>query len=138
MIEQLAEAARAWWSPGGTSRDELLVATRRLVDVTAEHRQVMLALSETAAYDPGIRAIQESMLDGHAAPLAELIDAGKRDGTVRDIHTRETVVAIVGMVQVACERLGGGDEEELQRLAEAITSIAWHALYFDGAARSAT
>ncbi len=132
MIEQLAEAAGAWWSPG-TSRADLLVATRRLVDVTAEHRQVMLALSETAAYDPDIRAIQEAMLDGHAAPLAELIDAGKRDGTVRDIHARETVVAIVGMVQVACERLGGGDEDELQRLAEAITSIAWHALYFDDA-----
>ena len=133
MINQLAEAAAAWWSSGETSRAEVLVATRRLVDVTAEHRQVMLALSETAAYDPEIRAIQESMLDGQAAPLAELIDAGKRAGTVRDIHTRETVVAIVGMVQVACERLGGGDEEELQRLAEAITSIAWHALYFDDA-----
>jgi len=52
---------------------------------------------------------------------------------VRDVHTRETVVALVGMVETACERLASGDREELDRLAEALTSIAWHALYPDAA-----
>lgn len=60
-----------------------------------------------------------------------MIEAGRGDGTVREVHTRETVVALVGMVQVACERLAREDEEGLDRLAEAITSIAWHALYPD-------
>lgn len=135
MMVQFSAAAEAWWVPG-TSREELLIATRRLVDVTAEHREVMMALSETAAIDPEIRAAREVTLDRHAAPLAGLIEAGKRQGSVRELHTRETVVALVGMVQVACERLGGGEEADLERLAEAITSIAWHALYADDTAES--
>jgi len=130
MMDELTAAAEAWWSPG-TGRDELLIATRRLVDATAEHRQVIMALTETAAYDPDIRAIRESLVDRYAEPLAGLIEAGKRDGTIRDVHTRETVVALVGMVQVACERLGDGDDAALGRLAETITAIAWHALYPD-------
>lgn len=133
MLEQVSEAAAAWWVPG-TGREELLVATRRLVAVYARHRSVFIALTETAAYDERLRLVQEEMLDRHAEPLARLIEAGRRDGTVRaDIHTRETVVALVGMVQVACQRLAVGDEQGLDRLAEAVTSIAWHTLFPDGA-----
>ena len=90
-----------------------------------------MALTETAAYDGELRALQEAMVDRHAEPLTRLIEDGKRGGVVRDLHARETVVALVGMVQGACSRLAGEDERELDRLAEAITAIAWHALYPD-------
>jgi AcrR family transcriptional regulator len=130
MLDQLTEAAEAWWVPDA-DRVDLLAATRRLVVVYARHRAVLGALAETAAYDPELRAVQEALVDGHARPLAELIEAGKRDGTVRDVHTRETVVALVGMVQAACARLAVDDEDALDRLAEAITAVAWHALYPD-------
>jgi len=130
MLVQLAAAAEAWWIPG-TSRPELLEATRRLVGVYARHRAVFVALTETAAYDAELRELQEAMVDRHAEPLTKLIEEGKRDGAVRDLHARETVVALVGMVQGACARLAGDDEAELDRLAEAITAIAWHALFPD-------
>ena len=132
MLAQLSDAAEAWWAPG-RDRGELLAATRRLVGVYARHRGIMVALSETAVYDPDLRAVQEAMIDRRAEPLARLIEAGKADGSVRDVHTRETVIALIGMVEVACERLATGAEEELDRLADAITSIAWHALYPDAA-----
>jgi AcrR family transcriptional regulator len=130
MLEQLSDAAGAWWVPGA-SREQLLAATRRLVGVYARHRAVLAALAETAAYDAELRRVQEGLVDRHARPLVDLIEAGKGDGSVREVHTRETVVALVGMVQVACERLARDDEEGLDRLAEAITAIAWHALYPD-------
>lgn len=130
MIGQLSEAAAAWWLPG-SDRAELLAATRRLVDVYASHRAVLIALAETAVYDPELRAIQEAMVDRQAEPLARLIEEGKRVGAVRNLPTRETVVALVGMVQLACERLAGGGEAARERLAEAITAIAWHALFPD-------
>ena len=134
MLVQLAAAAEAWWVPDA-GRGELLAATRRLVGVYSRHHAVLGALAETAAYDPELRAVQEAMVDRHAAPLASLIEDGKRDGSVRgEVHARETVVALVGMVQAACGRLAGGPGAELERLAEAITSIAWHALHADGAA----
>lgn len=130
MIVQLSEAAEAWWAPGA-SRAELLAATRRLVEVHSDHRRVILALAETAVYDPELRAIQEAMVDRQAEPLAALIEEGKITGAVRDVPTRETVVALVGMVQIACERLAGGEGAARERLAEAITGIVWHALYPD-------
>ena len=130
MLVQLSAAAEAWWSPE-TSRPELGAATRRLVGVYARHRAVFTALTETAAYDGELRTLQEAMVDRHAEPLTRLIEDGKRGGAVRDLHARETVVALVGMVQGACARLAGEDEDELDRLAEAITAIAWHALYPD-------
>jgi AcrR family transcriptional regulator len=132
MLEQVSDAAAAWWSPG-SDREELLVATRRLIDVYARHLEIFGALTDTAAYDPALRRVQEEMVDRHAEPLARLVEAGKRDGTVRPVHTRETVVALVGMVQGACQRFAGGDDAALDRLAETVTSIAWHALYPDAA-----
>ena len=132
MLGQLTEAAEAWWGPGATPRGTAR-GNSAAVDIYAAHRSVLLALAETAVYDPELRAIQEAMVDRQAEPLAELIEEGKLDGSVRDVPTRETVLALTGMVRIACERLSGGDEEALERLAEAITSIAWHALYLDEA-----
>lgn len=136
MLDQLSDAAGAWWVPG-TDRDELLAATRELIDVYARHRAVFAALTETAAYDSELRAVQEGMVDAHAEPLARMIEAGRKSGDVRDLHTRETVVALVGMVQGACHRLAGGTEDELARLAETITSITWHTLFPDAHASGA-
>lgn len=133
MLDQLSEAAEAWWVPGA-DRGELLAATRELIDVYARHREVFAALTETAAYDADLRSVQEAMVDAHAEPLARLIDAGRKRGEVRELHTRETVIALVGMVQGACARLAGGGRADLDRLAEAITAIAWHALYPDAKA----
>jgi AcrR family transcriptional regulator len=130
MLEQLSDASAAWWAEG-TDRDELLAATRRLVDVYARHRAVFAALTETAAYDPELRAVQEGMVDAHAEPLARMIEAGRKRGAVRDLHTSETVVALVGMVQVSCDRLADGTDEQLDRLAETITAVTWHALFPD-------
>ena len=132
MLEQLSRAAADWWQPGA-ARADLRAATRRLIDVYARHRAVLVALSETAVYDPELRAVQEAMVDRQAEPLSRLIEAGKRTGAVRQVPTRETVVALVGMVQLACERLAGDDPGGRERLAEAITSIAWHSLYPDEA-----
>ncbi len=136
MLDQLSSAAADWWRPD-RSRAELLTATRRLIDVYAAHRTVMLALRETAIYDRELREIQDALVERHAAPLASLIEEGKVTGTVRaEIHTAETVIALVGMVEAACVRLAdGSDEDGLQRLAETVTSIAWHSLYPDEADR---
>jgi AcrR family transcriptional regulator len=131
LLDRIAEAARAWWEPG-TTREQAGAATRRLVGLYAEHGELFAALTETAAYDAGLRTVQEAMLDRHASPLADVIEAGKRDGHVRDVPTAETVTALAWMVQGACFRMARDDDEAaLDRLAEALTSIIWHSLYRD-------
>ena len=131
LLERIAVEAGAWWEPG-TTREQAGAATRRLVAIYAEHGDLFAALTETAAYDAGLREVQESMLDRHASPLAEVIEAGKRTGRVRDVPTAETVTALAWMVQGACFRMArDADEGALDRLAEALAAIIWHSLYRD-------
>ena len=131
LMDDLSAAASAWWQPGA-SRDEVEAATRRLVGIYAEHGALFAALTETAAFDAELRAIQQASLDRHTRPLADLIEAGQSSGLVRDLPTIETVTALALMVEGSCFRMArGADAAALDRLAEALTSIVWHALYRD-------
>ncbi len=136
MVGQLSEAASAWWQPGAT-RDELLTATRRVIEAYVAHSALFAALTETAAYDAEMRAMQVEIVERNAHPLAELIARGKRDGSVRDVHTEETVSALAWMLQGSCYNLAlGAGEAQIDRLAEALTGIIWHSIYPDTAERS--
>ncbi|HKJ35667.1 MAG TPA: hypothetical protein VKA36_03785 [Solirubrobacterales bacterium] len=131
MVGQLSEAASNWWRPGA-ARSEVLGATREVIDIYARHGSLFAALTETAAYDAEMRAMQVEMVARHARPLEELIESGRGD-EVRDVHTHETVAALSWMLQGSCYHLArGADPEQLDRLAEAATSIIWHAIYPDG------
>lgn len=136
MLEELTQVASTWWDAGPIpSRAELAVATRGVVGIYAEHATLFAALTETAAFDERIRKIQVDALDRYSQPLRELIEQGKRAGLARDIPVAETVAALTAMVEAACYRLArGADEDELDRLAKALTAIVWHALYPDAEA----
>ena len=131
VVGQLAAAASAWWQPQA-SRAELLAATRRVIEVYTGHAALFAALTETAAYDAEMRAMQVEIVERNARPLAELITAGKRDGSVRDVHTPETVSALAWMLQGSCYNLPlDAGEEQINGLAEALTAIIWHSIYPD-------
>lgn len=134
MVGQLSAAASAWWEPG-SDREDLLAATRRLVMLYREHTALFAALTETAAYDADLRALQEEIVRRHASPLRELIEHGRREGAgVRDVPATETVSALAWMLQGSCYHLApDAPDAEVDRLAEALTSIIWHALYPDPA-----
>lgn len=132
MVGQLSAAASKWWQPGA-GRKEVLAATRRVIEIYAEHGSLFAALTETAAYDAEMRAMQVELVERHARPMEELIEHGIASGSVRDLHTRETVSALSWMLQGSCYHLArGASADEVGRLAEAITAIIWHALYPDG------
>lgn len=131
MLGQLTEVASQWWQPGA-ARDEVLAATRLLIETYSRHEALFAALTETAAYDAEIRALQVEMVERHARPLEALIERGKEGGSVRGVHTRETVSALSWMLQGACYHLArGAGEQAIERLAEALTAIIWHSLYPD-------
>ena len=131
MVGQLSDAASKWWQPG-CSHEELLAATRETIGIYARHGALFAALTETAAYDAEMRAMQVEMVERHARPLEELIERGKGEGAVRDVHTHETVSALSWMLQGSCYHLArGADEQGLDRLAAAITAIIEHAIYPD-------
>ncbi len=132
MVGQLAGAASAWWEPG-SERADVLAATRRLIGLYREHASLLAALTETAAYDVELREVQVEIVERYARPLAQLIEHGHHDGEVRDVHPRETVSSLAWMVQGSLYHLGReADDAELDRLAETLTAIIWHALFPDG------
>ena len=123
MVGQLTVAASTWWEPGA-SREELLAATRRVIEIYAAHAALFAALTETAAYDADMRQMQVAIVERNAQPLADLIASGKRDGSVRDVHTEETVSALAWMLQGSCYNLAlGAGDGDIDRLAEALTGI---------------
>jgi AcrR family transcriptional regulator len=131
MVGQLGEAASKWWQPDAT-RDELLAATRSAIEIYREHGALFAALTETAVYDSEMRRMQVALVERNAQPLAEMIAAGKGDGRVRDVHTAETAAALAWMLQGSCYHLAlGAGDAEIDRIAEALTGIIWHAIYPD-------
>ena len=131
MVGQLGEAASKWWQPDA-SRDELLAATRSVIEIYRAHGALFAALTETAVYDAEMRAMQVALVERNARPLAEMISAGQRNGSVREVHTEETVAALSWMLQGSCYHLAlGADEAGIERLAEAVTGIIWHSIYPD-------
>jgi AcrR family transcriptional regulator len=133
MVGQLAETASKWWQPGA-SREQALAATREVLEIYSRHESLFAALTETAAYDDEMRALQVEIVERHARPLEELIERGK-GVAVREVHTRETVAALSWMLQGSCYHLArGAGTEQLDRLAEATTAIIWHSIYPDSKA----
>jgi AcrR family transcriptional regulator len=131
MVGQLGDAASKWWQPDA-SRTELLAATRHVIEIYRAHGALFAALTETAGYDAEMRRMQVALVERNARPLGEMIAAGKRNGSVRDVHTGETVAALSWMLQGSCYHLAlGADEDELNRLAETLTAIIWHSIYPD-------
>ncbi len=106
-----------------------------MIEAYVAHSALFAALTETAAYDPEMRAMQVAIVERNARPLAELIARGKRDGTVRDVHAPETVAALAWMLQGCCYNLAlNAGTDQIDRLAEAMTSIIWHSIYPDAEA----
>ena len=78
---------------------------------------------------------QVALVERNAQPLAEMIAAGKGEGRVREVHTAETVAALAWMLQGSCYHLAlGANDAEIDRIAEALTGIIWHAIYPDSRA----
>ena len=118
MVGQLSAVASKWWQPG-SGRNEVLPATRELIEIYVRHGALFAALTETAAYDAEMRALQAEMVERHARPLEELIEHGKPRGTVREVHAHETVAALSWMLQGSCYHLvrddGHGDAGPARR-----------------------
>ena len=131
LLGELAAAASAWWQPGA-SREQVETATRNLLDVYAEHGPILAALTETAAYDADMRAMQQESLARHLLPIQRMVADGQASGLMRQLPTEETVNALAWMLEGVCYRMvGGSSPAAKERIASTVTAIIWHSLYPD-------
>jgi AcrR family transcriptional regulator len=101
---------------------------RAIVGVYARHDLLMATIVETAAYEKRVRRVHRAMMERTIDAIASVLEQG--GGNVRPVPARETAVALAWMIEHSCHQMArGASEEELDRLAHAVASVFWNALF---------
>lgn len=132
VFGDLAEGAERWWSVAWRHNPEdVRAAMAAIIASYRRHQPVLVALNEMAAYDPLVAGTYRDLLDGISARLAQVIEDGQADGSIRpELPTATTASVLSWMVERACQqnlptKPAGYDVE----LAITLTEIVWAALY---------
>jgi TetR/AcrR family transcriptional regulator, ethionamide resistance regulator len=132
VIADLFDATLDWWSlPAGSSEEDVLAVTRRIIDVYLEHERVMGAVLEVAAHDSAMREFFSSLffqaLEGYAARVAEAQADGRADPA---LDPPRTVALLSWMTQSGLYHVvAGAAETAVDRWARSLSHIVWNTLY---------
>lgn len=128
----LAEAGAHWFDlEGPTDRDQLREALRHLFDTYRRHQMLLRAITETAAYDAGIRALHLALVDRAATGLREHIEREQGAGvTAPELDATRTAQWMVWMLERGLYQLvAPADDDEADNLLDSVTDVLWRILY---------
>lgn len=136
--EQAADAlfgeAVTWWQADhADGEDGVTHAMRQIITAYREHRRVLFALAEVAAYDPDVAAFWRNRLRGFIEVVHERLDREQRAGTVNarmDTATTAQVLTwtVERTVSAHCQHdEGPGD----LRIARTLARSTWLTIYGD-------
>jgi AcrR family transcriptional regulator len=132
VFGDLAAGASRWWSVAAR-RDpaDVRAAMTAVVSQYRRHQPLLVALSETAGYDPQVSATYRELLTEIAGQVIRVIEEGQAAGTIRpELPPEATATSLTWMVERSCQQnLPGRPPEYDAELAEALTQIVWAALY---------
>ncbi len=140
VMASVNEVAAGWWElPPGASRTQVHAALRSVIDTYAAHVEIMQAVVEVASYDERVRRSFGRSLDASRDGLRKHIERGLEDESVRaDIDAERTADWLLWMSErgfYQMVRPASSDPEELERLAESLTTVVWNTLYAGAAGR---
>jgi AcrR family transcriptional regulator len=126
------QASTAWWRlDGRSSKDDLRLALRGLVETYRPHHVIVSAVLDAATTDATIRQALNAMMAGNTANLREHIERGQREGWVDPrLLPAETAAWLSwgserGVFQLPPDATG----TELDRIVDAYTEFVWRILY---------
>jgi AcrR family transcriptional regulator len=130
LRDRIVEPLSLLWSGGAGDRTALETALRALVFDFREHGAAAAAVLETAATDPVIAARLQEAMDAFVAATTTALELGQAAGLVRsELPVAETAAALSWMVERTCYQVArDADDASLERLATALSAIAWHTL----------
>ena len=134
VFDDLAAGGERWWGVAAR-RDpaDVHAAMAAIIASYREHQPLLVALSEMAGYDPAVSATYTDILNRIAERVADVIEQGQRDGTIRaSLSPGTTSSALTWMVERSCQqnlppRPASYDAE----LAATLTDIVWATLYLE-------
>jgi AcrR family transcriptional regulator len=138
VIEELEDAAAAWWElDGDATRDELRTALAEIVTAYRPHVTLMAAVYDTAAYDATVRDEVSAMMARNTAGLRNHIRRGQKQGWIDvDLLPAETAAWLTWMAERGQHQMvRSAADGELDRLIDAYADIVWNTLYAYGPAR---
>ncbi|WP_205698865.1 TetR/AcrR family transcriptional regulator [Conexibacter sp. SYSU D00693] len=132
IVDELEQAADAWFTLGGDARrEELAAALAETMRAYAPHAVVMSAAYEVAPFDAAVGAALHDLSTRGVAGLRQHLKRGQREGWVdAALPADETATFLTAMGERAYQQLRRlGAEHDLDRLRAAHTDLVWHALY---------
>jgi TetR/AcrR family transcriptional regulator, ethionamide resistance regulator len=132
VIEELEDAASAWWTLDGRSqRSDLRDALAQIVHSYRPHTTLMAALYDISSYDRTAREEVAMMMGRNGGGLLRHIRRGQRAGWIdASLQPKETSSWLMWMAERGLHQMvRTADDEEAERLIEAFTDVIWNTLY---------
>ncbi|WP_067805551.1 TetR/AcrR family transcriptional regulator [Nocardia beijingensis] len=130
----LFEAAERWWITDHTERQAgVVAAVRTMIAGFREHRSLLLALSEVAAYDRDVGAYWRGRVASFVRVVRSRLEKDRAEGRISPaIDPQATAVVLTSMVErsiAASFSSGSGVTDDA--LAEALGRAIWLTVYGD-------
>lgn len=130
---EMTEGSKSWLDVvSHATREQLKLAMIETLQTYRRHQAVFTALAETASYDPEVEAAFNDLLISYTKRALQAIHAGNTRGLIRQDVDEATFLGLVWMCErVAYRMVRNGDDAQLHKAADVITTIAWRTLYED-------
>ena len=130
VTRDLAESGAHWFELSHkATQDDLAAALRPLFETYRRHQWVLGAITDSAAYDGGMRELHAALVERAATGLqGHLESRQQKQGAMPD--ARRTTLWLVWMLERGLQQLvAPADEAEMERLLATLTDLVWRALY---------
>jgi AcrR family transcriptional regulator len=126
-------AAENWWHADHIDVGHTIAGMRRMIAGFREHRLVLLALTEVAAYDRDVRRYWGARVQSFQDVICERLRTEQRRGRVdRDCDVVATAIVLTSMVERSiAAALGDEPAIDDDQLARALGRAIWLVVYGD-------
>jgi AcrR family transcriptional regulator len=134
-MHSLYDGARLWIGKGeDATREDIRAGMRQLLGSFRESEVIMVALAETAVYDPVVREEYRKAVDDYIRATRKLIQRGEKSGKMRRLERpAETAAALAWMTErSAFQMVPGATPRQLDAVAEGLAEAVWATLYDAG------
>ena len=132
VTQDLREAGSGWFElPAEAGRNELRAALRQLFMTYRQHRTLLGAITESAAYDPRVRREHLNLVEAAVSGLTGHIKAAQAaNAAAPELDARRTAQWLTWMHERGLyELVGPATDAEMRRLLGAMTDLVWRTLY---------
>jgi AcrR family transcriptional regulator len=132
ITDELRVTAATWWQLQPPVRyEDTRAALAAIVATYRPHTPLMAALYDTAAWDPSVRELVDTMMGENIAGLRAHIRRGQSAGFVDPaLLPAETAAWLTWMAERGFHQLvRGASDSQVERLVDAYARIVWNTLY---------